>query len=268
MKVFPSAANSVSIVGNATPWANSAYGQLVAAGSAGADGKILASLIPQWNLLAESEVELDIATGGAGSEVVVTTFRGAIALQQIVNPWILLPLLDNIAGSTRIAARLRKSATDANTHALAIQYYDKTSFGAEVSAQPQKVAPAAANGILLSPTTFGGAYGTCPWAEVIASVAADMVVTGVVVLPLGAHSSARYIIEIGVGTAGNEVKIASISFNQRSNAGWRGEAGPIWLPAPYDGVVAGSRVAMRLIPGPTTSNFGWKAAICYAEKPL
>ena len=57
-----------------------------------------------------------------------------------------------------------------------------------------KCVPAAAAGITV--TSGGSAWGNGSWVELIASAAADLAITGLVVLPAG---GAQFEIEIGVG---------------------------------------------------------------------
>ena len=265
MKPLPSAAGNTSTAGNATPWANSAYVQLSAGLGAAA---ILASIVPSFSAItAITEVEFDIATGGAGSEVVRSTYRGLFISQGLITPWTVFPLLDNLPNA-RIAYRYRKGDTTTLNNSAAINYFLQSGFGAEVSAQAQKVLPAAADGFLLTPNYSTTLYGTCPWVEATSGLGADIVITGFVLFPTSNHSSGRPVFQIAKGASGSEVVVASFSSNNRFDSASAGTYGPVWLPIPLDVFPAGTRIAVRVLPPPSSLAPTFRAALQYVEKPL
>lgn len=73
------------------------------------------------------EIEFDLGIGAAASEVVITTLRiglGAEAGNLPRMEYLHLPALLHIAGSTRVAVRIRQSSTSVATHKVCLLYYD------------------------------------------------------------------------------------------------------------------------------------------------
>ena len=108
--VVPSAANGVTVAGNTTAWADSAWGELSASVAISAGLAGLITTVPAASL----EWEIDLGTGGAGSETVITTLRnasdasgGAVGMTQF------LAAAYGLAATSRVAYRWRKSGTDA-----------------------------------------------------------------------------------------------------------------------------------------------------------
>ncbi len=126
-KTAPPAATGVSIIPSVSAWGNSLWSELIT--STATEIAIAAICVTQ--IAANVEWEVDLGTGGAGSEVVATTVRfqqgasvtgtpGGLAL-----PAGLLP----IQAGTRVACRLRRNSTSIAAHPnLSITYYDNTSF--------------------------------------------------------------------------------------------------------------------------------------------
>lgn len=106
----PSAAGSASPASGSTAWTNGAYAQIVA--SLSGDSVVHSIAIHPTTDVANIEYEVDIATGAAGSEVAIATFRGSIrgaTAQGLEGRHLLGQLFDGIANASRIAARLRSS---------------------------------------------------------------------------------------------------------------------------------------------------------------
>lgn len=121
LKVLPSAANLTSVTTGGSAWVNSSYGQIIASTPAA----IVVVAIVIFQLTSTIDFEVDIATGGAGSETVITTLRGRVS-SQASNPWI-VPLpnpLDNIAAAVRVAGRGRASGTS-NDVRFGLIYFEK-----------------------------------------------------------------------------------------------------------------------------------------------
>lgn len=103
--VVPSAAPGVDPAAHATAWNSGAYSQI----SAGIADAIYIVGIKFTSTGAAVEAEIDIATGGAGSEVVVgTTASGFITGAGTTNP-VYFPYPIAVAASTRLAVRGRSS---------------------------------------------------------------------------------------------------------------------------------------------------------------
>jgi hypothetical protein len=110
----PSAAAGVAVAANTTAWANTGYAELTSGlgGSTGWYG--LCFDYPNTTI----DGEWDIAIGGSGSEVVITTLRiaqtsttsiGGMLASLLVAPYV-------IPANTRVAVRLRKSGVAAGTY--------------------------------------------------------------------------------------------------------------------------------------------------------
>jgi hypothetical protein len=115
-KVLPTAANGTLVTPSGTNWANSAWVQL----SAPIANPILITSIP-FDPTNAQEFEVDLGTGAAGSETVVTTLAGNAANtngNQIL--FLTSPLL--IAANTRVAIRMRKTSTSVTTWGFAMNY--------------------------------------------------------------------------------------------------------------------------------------------------
>lgn len=121
-KVVPSAAALLSLTSGAASWGNGAYVQLIASTAAAwvIDGIIA---LETSNGL---EFEIDIATGGAGSEVVVYTIRGFRAV--LVGGFGYCPLpnpFDGIGSGVRVAARSRANSAGSIGCLLGLSYREK-----------------------------------------------------------------------------------------------------------------------------------------------
>lgn len=126
----PSGSGTASLTPSATPWANSAWVQLIA--SAPADLGLLG--IVHGNAGAATEgVEYDLGTGASGAEVVITTLRETTPAAKILYTW--LPGVYPLATGTRLAIRMRKSDTSTSAHPVAVLYYSGVSATPPVSAQ-------------------------------------------------------------------------------------------------------------------------------------
>lgn len=119
-KIFPSAANAITLSVNGTPWASSTYVTVIAST---ATAMILVGAVSP-NIANGVIHEIDVAVGAAGAEVVVTTFRincDSIADAYYVPFW---NPLDAIPAGVRVAARTRRSTTS-GTPTIALVYIEK-----------------------------------------------------------------------------------------------------------------------------------------------
>src|SRR4030095_4497577 len=128
----PSGADAVSVTPNATAWANSAYVEVLTA----TDAACVLTGISYYTTLGESssvsyEFEIDVATGAAGAETVIATFRGSnvrVFAGTLAGPtqWQAAPVaIDNIASGARLAVRLRTGSTNTTAWFIAITYFKK-----------------------------------------------------------------------------------------------------------------------------------------------
>lgn len=116
-KAHPAAAAGISRASSAgAAWSNSAYTELVAASAITAVFNIAALCLMWGNNAAVDvthEVELDIATGAAASEVVIVTIPFVLRIDSAgghqPSPWYVLPEPRQIAANTRLSVRVRQS---------------------------------------------------------------------------------------------------------------------------------------------------------------
>jgi hypothetical protein len=116
-RCIPSAAAGVSITPSGTGWANSSFVELASAlSNAGIAGLAVTRGVDVTGY------ELDIATGGAGSETVITTLRGVRdgAGYPLVH---LLSAIYKLSSAQRVSVRLRKNGTSTSTWAADLLYY-------------------------------------------------------------------------------------------------------------------------------------------------
>ena len=121
---LPVGSAGVSVTPSGTAWANSAWAQL----TAGITTVIELALVCGYNGALSVEYELDIGTGSAGSETVITTVAGirkpstAAASGTTTGPY--LPRPYKLDANTRVAIRLRKEGTNTTAWAMSAEYYD------------------------------------------------------------------------------------------------------------------------------------------------
>lgn len=256
----PSAASNVAVTATGVAWTNSAWTQIAATTDT---VWILVSLICSTtdSNVTSSDMEVDIGTGGAGSEVVLTTIRRRCQQDSSLIPdtiRFLIPI-DNLNG--RHAVRVRCSHARAAAYFFAITYLKNPISGTlQVTTKPTKCYPAAAN----SPTVVssGTPWVNSAWVQIVAATATDIVLTHVVaeVIQAGGESD----IEIGVGAAGFEVVVTTVrasSFSAHTQSG-----GLYELPNPLDNIPTGSRIAFRV--RCNIASITHACALIYQEKPL
>jgi hypothetical protein len=121
----PTAAVGVSITGNATPWAWSAWGEL----TTGFASEVAITGITPSNPVASIDVEWELGVGGAGAEVGITRFRAATSTAG-AGMWRVFTMAapHPVAAGTRIAARFRKAGTSTTAHQVQLLYLDGTAL--------------------------------------------------------------------------------------------------------------------------------------------
>ncbi len=259
----PSAADLVTITPNATPWANSAYVTVVA--STDAAWLLTGLLVSPDDTGLQEMAEIDVATGAAASEVVVTTFRLDYGRTYYTSPGY-IPL-DNIGNGVRVSVRLRKSNATTNTWAAGLTFYKKPLTGLLLtSAQPQKCYPPAADDVALTLNPTPWASG--PWATVVASTGAAIVLTGIIMDTYEIAAEWEY--DIGIGAAASEVVLDTLRVRNAGSGGPNGTVdGPRYLPFynQREGIAASSRLSVRCRCSLPPSR-GARVALTYVEKPL
>lgn len=245
-KVAPSGAAGVSVTALASWGASPAWVE-IAPSTAAAWLLTGFSAQPGGSVSDFHEWELEVGVGGAGSEVVVATFRGSNVSSVTECPGVvLLPiLLDNIASGVRVAVRIRKSTATNRTWVVKLGYYEKPITGSlTTTAKPLKSYPPSANGASITPNATP--WANSAWAELIASTAAALVVAHLNVRMLNSLVSLEYEVDLGIGTAGAEVVIETLRGGIDSSGG--GNGFPYLLRAwpVLDAIPTSTRVAVRL----------------------
>jgi hypothetical protein len=208
------------------------------------------------------DFEIDIGVGGAGSEVVIATFKGG-SIDNNLSPAFfpcIIPI-DSIANGARIATRLRKSDTTVTTWGIAVTYLLKPITGTLlVTVSPLLCVPTGAVGTTL---TAGTSWVSGAWVQMIASTSSAIVVPQIMAFGIGIQEGE---IDIGVGGAGSEVVVTTFRYFQLASAGGAGAPFNLYLPNPLDNIGNGVRVAARH--RSATGAHTLKLAIMYHAKPL
>ncbi len=257
---LPSGADGISIFSPVAVWGNSAYTQITASTSG---ALVLAGLA--WLYPAGTQCEIDIATGGAGSETVITTFRHqGNSSGQLTPGYIpLRPLLDNIANGVRISVRVRADdqpfQNTFNHSGMKILYYAKSGLGSVnnlLGTKPLKWYPAA--------TTIGlNAQSGTNWVngsylELAASTGAAIQISQAVILH-GSGIDNEF--DLAKGAAASEVVIGTGRIRCLGNTGGNQVH---QFPYPIDNIPSGQRVSFR-VRGNNTTTSGLGLAIGYYE---
>lgn len=256
----PSAAAGASVTPSGTAWVNSAYGQL----SASLVGIVClgVAINPGGTITAGGdEFEIDIATGAATSEVVKgtlagqwETFGGTLFLR--------FPIPLQLAGTNRVAVRMRKTGTAVTAWTFKLLYVVTTSFGTaaiESTAKPQKSYPAAA--AMAGATGSATAWVSSPWTQLVASSAAAIVLGDMIV---DTPAAAEYEMEVGKGAATSETVVSTSGDNRETAIGIPHSVSSEVL---VDNIPVSTRVAMRVRDSDALANV-WDVGVHYYERPL
>jgi len=132
-KAYPAAAAGISRASSgSTAWSNSAYTELVPVSTISSTFYIAGVTLMYSNNAAvdvSHEVELDIATGSAASEVVILTIPFVFRIDSAVGhqPVIFIPIAEprEVAANTRLSVRVRQSlaTTSVTYNGIKIFYY-------------------------------------------------------------------------------------------------------------------------------------------------
>jgi len=120
-----------SLTPSATPWANSAWVEVIA--SAATDLGLL-GLTHAGNADGFSGLEYDLGVGAASAETVITTLREGFLQHRFYVSW--LPGIYPVAAGTRVAVRMRKAGTATTAHPVALLYYTNVSAAVTARVQP------------------------------------------------------------------------------------------------------------------------------------
>ena len=261
----PSAAAGVTLTLSGVDWGDSAYGELVAA--VDADCILTGITVASWSSsLASYEYEVDIATGGAGSESVIATFRGEQrqVISNVTTDGMYLPAgigIDNIANGDRLSARVRGGTTATHTVNIAVTYLKKPLTGSTLTtAQPLLTLPPAQDDFSFA---MGTSWAWGSWFELSPDTRPEAIVITTLIFPTPA---ATMDIELQLGTAvGGDVTV--LTTVRASMEGTSSNPYIYPLPNALDNVPAlTSFVARARYQGTTARSM--LLAINYFNKPL
>jgi hypothetical protein len=121
--------------------------------------------------------------------------------------------------------------------------------------------PSAANGISLVASSTAWTYGS--WVELTSSAPSNLYAAYLAVLPNDGATltDVSVQIQIGVGSAGNEVVVATVRVRFFSSE-W-GPASTIPLGLVYDRIASGARVALRVLHGASADTDPYRVALGY-----
>lgn len=131
----------------------------------------------------------------------------------------------------------------------------------EWTTNAQFTAPSAAASVAITPNA--GSWVNSAWFELLASVSADALITGIEIPVVGAAEPFR--IDLGIGGVGSESVITTFG-GQYKAAGTHGP-GNIPHVYPLDAVPSGSRISARLRKN-GTSVTAWNVCVTYLKKPV
>lgn len=246
---IPAAATPTIITPVNVAWNNGNWFQLIASTS-NPIAVIGIMILP--GIAGAVEVEIDIGKGGAGSEVVVATFsfshEGDTGFP--FTHYLSVPV-DNIAGTTRVAARIRKTGTSTTNWRIALGYIENFDSSNKTTQVPSCL-PSAAAGVSITPS--GSNWGNSAYGQITASTASAIAITRLTVNPAVAG---EFEIDIATGAAASEVVKYTIPESVALTAGQH----QITLPVPLK-IPTGTRIAARLRK-PGTDTTAWTVKIDY-----
>lgn len=205
-RVTPAAASGISIADGGSAWTSGSYTTLVSATPLSwAIGAVTFSGIGG----AVIEWELDLATGSAGNEEIITTVRSRQkdngASPGGPNTVYIRPCLV-VGEGERISARLR-TEDGSQTYGVALTYYHNPQADAYTFDGVIKQAPAAANGVAVTPGN--NAFGA--WVEVLAASSSEKAVVGTTCAKDTTGSVVT--LEFGTGAAGAESALNRVNYS-------------------------------------------------------
>jgi parallel beta-helix repeat protein len=240
LKCAPSAANGVTVTPNAVAWNNSTYTTVIAA--AAADSVIVTVIIWVPDVNADMQGEIDLAVGGAGSEVVKGTvkfgcFAGGPKGEYFGR--IELPIgLDCLPSGGRLAVRMRHKTGNTLVWHVAVEYYEKPITGTiPYTTQLLRITPSATDCTTISGQTN---WVNGSWTQLVASTASDLVIIGV---PWsGNNSGVETEVDLATGASGSEVVKTTLRW--ASISAFPGWPAVLMLRAPLK-ILSGQRIAAR-----------------------
>lgn len=241
-------ADGTAITPAGSAYADSAWAELMA--SAPDDLVAAAIEVYEGDNDVANHFEIDIGVGGSGSEAVIGTLRGIASINAPSGHHAGLlhfPIpIDAIPSGSRIAARLRQASTDTTDWRVSLGYYEKPIVGnMPTTTAPSKTVPAASASTVVSVESQG--WVDSGWVEVEASTPAPWVLGALITEPEQTWDL-EYEVDIGIGSAGNEVVVGTVKVWHSSFqlATLRGMSHVIPLRPLLAVVPSGSRLSVRV----------------------
>jgi hypothetical protein len=209
------------------------------------------------NFSAQADYEIRVATGAAGSEVAISTYRFHGA-QDAHGFFPIVPGL-NIATGKRVALQVRASSGTPTTE-VKIAYVASPTF-LQRSSQAAGAWPTGTSSISTASLTPGGVWTPSAYVQVVAATDKRTLLTGISWHDSTA-SAKEMEFDVAIGSSGHETPIATFRTATYLNSG----ANRLDLRVPVP-IALGSRVSIRL----TNSSSGTTAdrvAVQYVEDPL
>jgi hypothetical protein len=170
--------------------------------------------------------------------------------------------VDAIPSGSRISVRTRQYNFVANTYKIAITYLKKPIVGTlQTTTKVQQVTTPSNRATQLG-HPGGAAWTNSPWATMLASAPADLVLTACTV---ALNQAGRiFEIDIAIGAAGSEVIIGTVKGNTNS------QSGPAYypFPNPIAGISSGNRIAARVRSTSSIFAYEQRFILHYLELPL
>lgn len=259
LRVAPSAAACISVVGGTPAWTFGSWVQMLAA--TGGVAQIAGIVIGVNSAGAGVEYELEIGTGGAGAETSIGRFRDRIPSGGNGGPSLyLLPApIDNVPSGARLSCRVRTDNV-LETIAFALVYYEGLDSDHETAAL-LNAAPAAANSVSLTPS--GTAWNNSPWVELVSSLADESALVAIAWSQPVASVDVEF--DLGTGGAGAETVVTTLRGAVMAANG--GRIGLLTLSVLFP-LAAGQRVAVRMRKTGTSTSAHLVALLYYGGVAL
>lgn len=211
-----------------------------------------------WPNMTYDDLEMAVATGDAGSESDIAVYRLGGAIATNTRAYVFLPH-GPIAAGTRLSVRARKKAASSSDQTLRVLMCNTT--GIQMTTQVLTVVPSGSASIAVP--WGGSAWANGAWVEFIASAASDLVLATLVTATEGFVVLGEVEVDVGIGSAGNEVAVGTWRYHVPTNVGigiFRLECDPLW-----DVISSGDRVSLRCR---ATANVATTYALEVYAKPL
>jgi hypothetical protein len=251
----------VTVTPSGAAWVNSAWASLGSPSTAG----LLTGLTCRTAFDGFAQFVIELGSGGDGSQSVIAGFCGhARAISNVSNSGMVfrLPLLvDALTASVPVWARIRMHVTDTTVWQMSATYYPKPITGSLETGNGQATYPTVTDfpelddGGTVAPSWTPG-----PWVVMAASIATDIVITGICIWVFSGHEQ-DFQVQIGYGPTDPPTVLMTLKGQIVQN----GIPFSTQIPNPRGPVAAGSKLWMRVTADVTNPYGGsqWFGALAY-----